>query len=84
MFDDRGIEARHFHVGPGKNVSIFLEEGFICDDFLRSSSSSNGDFFDDAIFDGNVDFNGWGNVGHVSFFKSIRGRNGVFEPVDRP
>jgi hypothetical protein len=37
-----------------------------------------------AIFDGNVDFDGQGNVGHVAFFKRIRGRNGVVEPVDMP
>ena len=36
------------------------------------------------FFYGNVDFDGRGNVGHVAFFKSIWGMNGVFEPVDRP
>jgi hypothetical protein len=51
---------------------------------LRSASGFNGDFLNDAVFYGNVDFNGRGNVGHVAFFKSIRGRNGVLEPVDRP
>jgi hypothetical protein len=49
MFDDRGIEARHFCVGLGKNISIFLEEGFICGDFLRSASSSNGDLVEMSI-----------------------------------
>ena len=60
-----------------------MEEGFICGDFLRSASSSNDDFFDDAIFNGNVDFDGGGNVGHVALFERIRGRNGIFEPIDR-
>jgi hypothetical protein len=36
------------------------------------------------FFYGNVDFDDWGNVGHVSFFKRIRGRNGVVELVDMP
>jgi hypothetical protein len=60
------------------------EEGFICGDFLRSASSSNGDFFDNAFFNGNVDFDGGGNVGHIVIFKCIRGRNGIVEPVYRP
>ena len=51
---------------------------------MRSASGSNGDFLNNSIFYGNVDFDGQGNVGHVAFFKSIRGRNGVFELVDRP
>jgi hypothetical protein len=84
MLDNRGIEARHYCVWPGKNIPIFLEEGFIWGDFLRSASGSNDDFFDDAIFNGNVDFDGGGNVSHITFFKSIRGRNGIFEPIDRP
>jgi hypothetical protein len=49
-----------------------LEEGFIGGDFLRSACGANGDLLDDSIFDGNVDFDGWGNVGHVAFFKRIR------------
>jgi hypothetical protein len=51
---------------------------------MRSASSSNGDFFDDSMFSGNVDFDCGGNVGHITFFKSIRGRNGIFEPIYRP
>jgi hypothetical protein len=50
MFDDRGIKARHFFVCLGKNILIFLEEGFIGSDFLRSASGSNGDFLNDSIF----------------------------------
>jgi hypothetical protein len=61
-----------------------LEEGFIGGDFLRSASGASGDFLDDSMFDGNIDFDGQGNVGHVAFFKRIRGRNGVVEPVDMP
>ena len=84
MLDNRGIEARHFCVGPGENIPIFLEEGFICRDFLGSASSSNDDYFDDAIFNGNFDFNGGGNVGHVAFFKIIWGRDRVVEPIYMP
>jgi hypothetical protein len=36
------------------------------------------------MFNGNVDFDGGGNVGHITFFKSIRGRNGIVELIYRP
>jgi hypothetical protein len=61
-----------------------LEEGFLGSDFLRSASSANGDFLDDSIFYGNIDFNGRGNVCHVSFLKRITSWDGVVEPVDIP
>jgi hypothetical protein len=61
-----------------------LEEGFIGGDFLKSASGANGDFLNNSIFDGNIDFDGGGDVGHIAFFKSIRGREGVVEPVDMP
>jgi hypothetical protein len=63
---------------------VFLEEGFVGGDLLRSACGANGDFLDDSIFYGNIDFDGRGNVGHVAFFKSIKGRDGVVEPVDMP
>ena len=77
MFDDRGIKARHFCVWPSKNIPIFLEEGFIGSDLLRSESGANDDFLDDSIFYGNINFDGRGNVGHMAFFKSTRGRDRV-------
>ena len=63
---------------------VFFEEGYVGGDFFRSACGANGDFLDDSIFYGNVDFDGRGNVGHVTFFKSIRGRNGFVELVDMP
>ena len=60
------------------------EKGFVGRDFLRSASCSNDDFFDDAWFNGDVDFDGGGNVSQISFFKSVGGRNGIVEPIDRP
>jgi hypothetical protein len=53
-------------------------------EFLRGSCSSNGDFFYDSQFDGNVDFDGGGDIGHVAFFKSIWGRDRVVELVYIP
>jgi hypothetical protein len=61
-----------------------LEEGFIGGDFSRSACGANGDFLDDSIFYGNIDFDGGGDVGHISFFKSIGGRDGVVELVNMP
>jgi hypothetical protein len=61
-----------------------LEKGFVGSDLFRSACSANSDFLDDSIFDGNIDFDGRGNVGHIAFFKSIRGRDRIFEPVDMP
>jgi hypothetical protein len=84
MFKNRGIKARHCYVWLGKNISIFLEEGFVGGDFFRSACGANGGFIDDSIFYGNIDFDGRGNVGHISFFKSIRGRDRVVEPVYMP
>jgi hypothetical protein len=54
-----------------------LEEGFIGSDLLRSACGTNGDFLDDSIFYGNINFDGRGNVGHVAFFKSIKGKMGL-------
>ena len=67
---------------PGKYIPKLLKKGFVGGDFLRSASCSNDDFLDDSRFNGNVDFNGGGNVGQVTFFKSVRRRNGVIEPID--
>jgi hypothetical protein len=39
-----------------------LEEGFVCGNFLRSASSSDDDFFDDATFYRNVDLDGGGEM----------------------
>jgi hypothetical protein len=36
------------------------------------------------FFYGNSDFDGGGNVDHIAFFKSIRGRDRVVKPVDMP
>jgi hypothetical protein len=54
-----------------KNISVFLKESFERCEFFRGACNANGDFFYDSRFNGNVDFDGGENVGHVSFFKSI-------------
>jgi hypothetical protein len=61
-----------------------LEEGFVGSDFFRSACGSNGDFLDDSMFDENINFDGRGNVGHIAFFKRIKGRDRVVELVDMP
>jgi hypothetical protein len=50
---------------------VFLEEIFIGGDFLRRACDVDGDFLYDPIFDGNVNFDGGGNIGHISFFESV-------------
>jgi hypothetical protein len=61
-----------------------LEEGFVCGNLLRGASGSDDDFFDDTTFDGNVDFDGGGNIGHITLLKSVRGGNRILEPIDSP
>jgi hypothetical protein len=61
-----------------------LEKGFIGGDFFKGACGTNGNFLDDSISDGNIDFDGRGNVGHVAFLKRIKGRDGVVERVDMP
>ena len=84
MLDNRRVDARHLCVRPGEYVPKFLEEGFLGCDFLRSAGCSDDDFFDDSRFNGNVDFDGGGNVSQVTFFKRVRCRNGFIEPIDHP
>jgi hypothetical protein len=84
MFNNRGIKDGHFFVWPDKNVSVFLEESFVSYKFFRRAYNSYRDFLYDSRFDGNIDFDGEGNIGHVAFFKSIRGRYMVIEPVYMP
>jgi hypothetical protein len=52
--------------------------------FFRGACGANGDFFYDSLFNGNVNFDGGGDVGNVSFFKSIWGRDRVVELVYMP
>jgi hypothetical protein len=63
---------------------VFLKEIFVSCEFLRGACDVNGDLFYNSWFDGNVDFNGGGYIGHVSFFKSIWGRDRVVELVYIP
>jgi hypothetical protein len=67
-----------------KNIPVFLKEGFVSNDFFRGACSANGDLFYDSWFNGNVNFDFGGDVGHVSFFKIFGGKNMVFEPVNMP
>jgi hypothetical protein len=83
-FDDRRIEARHLCVWLGKNIQVFLKERFVSCEFLRGACDTNGDFLYDPWFDENVNFDSGGNIGHAAFFKSIRGRDRVVEPVYMP
>jgi hypothetical protein len=61
-----------------------LEERFVSDEFFRGAYGANGDFLCDARFDGNINFDSGGNVGHISFLKSVEGRDRVIEPVYMP
>jgi hypothetical protein len=61
-----------------------MKESFVSYEFFRGSCNANGDLFYDPWFDGNVNFDSGGNIGHVSFFKSIRGMDRVVEPVYMP
>ena len=61
-----------------------MEEIFVGYEFFRGACGANGDFLDDARFDGNIDFDSGGNVGHVAFFKIVGGRDRVVEPVYMP
>jgi hypothetical protein len=67
-----------------KNVMVFLEEIFVSSMFFRIACGANGDFFYDSRFDGNINFDSGGNVGHVALFKSVGGRDRVVEPVYMP
>jgi len=84
MFKNRRIEARHLYVGPDKDVLVFLEESFAGGDFFKRACDANGDFLYNPRFNGNIDFDGGGNIGHITFFKSVRGRDRVIEPIYRP
>jgi hypothetical protein len=84
MFDNRGIKARHLCVGPGKDVPVFLEESIVGSDFFRRACDANGNFLYDSRFDGNIDFDSGGNIGHISFFESIGGMDRVCEPIYMP
>jgi len=61
-----------------------MKQRFVSYEFLRGECDANGDFFYHSWFDGNVDFDGGGDIGHVSFFKSIEGKDRVVEPVYMP
>jgi hypothetical protein len=63
---------------------VFLEESFVSNEFFRRACSTDGDFFYEARFDGNINFDGGGNVVHIAFFKSIGGRDRVIKPIYMP
>jgi hypothetical protein len=63
---------------------VFLEERFVSDELFRRACDTYGDFFYRSRFNGNIDFDSGGNVGHISFFKSVWGRDRVIEPVYVP
>jgi hypothetical protein len=58
-----------------------MKERFISNDFLRRVCGANGDFFYDSWLNGNVNFDGGGDVLQIAFLKSIWGRDRVVEPV---
>jgi hypothetical protein len=58
-----------------------LEERFVRDEFFRRACNADGDFLYDARFDGNIDFDSGENVFHITFLKSVGGRDRVIEPV---
>jgi hypothetical protein len=61
-----------------------LKEVFVSNDLFRGACNANGELFYDAWFDVNFNFYYGRDVGHVSFFKSIRGRDRVVELVNVP
>jgi hypothetical protein len=61
-----------------------MKESFVSFGFLKGAYDTNGDFFYDSRFDGNVDFGSGGDIDHVAFFKSGRGRDRGVEPVYMP
>jgi hypothetical protein len=61
-----------------------LEEIFVGYDLFRRACGANGDFLYDSKFDGNIDFDHGGNVSHVTFFKSIGGRDRIIELIYMP
>ena len=78
VFDNGGIKSGHFRIGPGENIAEFFENLGVSFDFFRGALGAQGDIFFDSWFDRNVNFNGRRDVGHVSFFESIRCRDGIF------
>ena len=78
----RSIESGNFGVGPGENIAEFFEKLSVSFNLFWGALGTQGDIFFDSWFDRNVNFNGRRNVGHVSFFESIRCRDGIFEPID--
>jgi hypothetical protein len=84
MFNYRRIKAKHLHIGPDKNVSVFLKESFVSNDLFRGACGTYGDLFYNVWFNGNVNFDSGGDIGHVPLFKIMGGRDRIFEPVNVP
>jgi hypothetical protein len=84
MFDYRWIKVGHLCIQPRKNILVFLKKRFVSCDFLRGACSANGDFLYDSRFDGSVNFDSGGDIGHVSLFQRIEGRDRVIEPIYIP
>jgi hypothetical protein len=61
-----------------------LEERFVIDELFKRACGADGDLLYDDVFDGNINFDSGGNVGHITFLKSVKGRDRVIEPVYIP
>jgi hypothetical protein len=84
MFNDRRIESRYLHIRLRKNIPVFLKESFVRSGFFKGACNANGYFFYNSRFNGNVDFYGGGDVGHVVIFKIIWDKDRVIELVYMP
>jgi len=70
MFKNGMVETNSFSTLPGKYVPKLSKSGLLCKEFFWGACDSEDDEFDNDWFDGNVQFYGWGNIGHVIFLKS--------------
>ena len=82
MLDNGRIESGHFRIGPGEDIAEFFEKLGVSFNFFRGALGTQCDVFFDSWCGRNVNFDGRRDIGHVSFFESIRCRDGVFEPID--
>jgi len=83
VFDDGRVETRNFNIRLGKNVPILSKKSLVRKDFFRACNVED-DVFINAWFDGNFHLDDRGNIGHVPFFKIIKGMDFIFEPICVP
>ena len=82
MFNNRWIKPRNLGIGPSKDITKFLKNCFVWSEFLRGARSTKGNIFNHPGGGWYIEFNGWWNVGHVTFFKGVRCRDWIFKQMD--